>query len=205
MAPRYCTMYHVLQTFYRLDGVWTSGSRKLSYSKSLLVPQKLEVLISDQENSFFHTTSKMTLSKYFLQVLIPIVFFLQYTDAYLVSRKVPTLLHQRNSFQNPPVASSTELHLFHPAEIVPFVTQKLAPEFLKPQAITAFYVNVPLAMVLLYTSQKSLTNAGLFHATMLGIGLWSYLGWKGWLMGALYFALGSFVTKVKMAEKEVLF
>jgi uncharacterized membrane protein len=69
--------------------------------------------------------------------------------------------------------------------------------------MTAFYVNLPAAAFFLYSNQKSLTRSGLFHATALGMGLWSCLGWKGWAMGVIYFLLGSLVTKIKMAEKEV--
>lgn len=72
-----------------------------------------------------------------------------------------------------------------------------------PQIMTAFYVNLPGAAFLLYSNQKSLTRSGLAHATMLGVGLWSALGWRGWGMGVIYFILGSVVTKIKMAEKEV--
>lgn len=47
-----------------------------------------------------------------------------------------------------------------------------------------------------------MTKAGLLHATILGTGLWTFLGPKGWLGGVIYFILGSLVTKVKMQEKE---
>lgn len=78
-----------------------------------------------------------------------------------------------------------------------------SPSSFTQQAITAAAVNLPLAVVLLLSSQKSLTKGGLFHATLLGLGLWSYLGLKGWLIGVMYFILGSLVTKIRMKEKEV--
>lgn len=78
-----------------------------------------------------------------------------------------------------------------------------SPSTLTQQAITAAAVNLPLAVVLLLFGQKSLTKGGLFHATLLGLGLWSYLGLKGWSIGVMYFILGSLVTKIRMKEKEV--
>lgn len=61
------------------------------------------------------------------------------------------------------------------------------------------------ALLLKYAAkQKSLTDVGLLHAAALGVGLWSFLGPKGWLVCVVYFVLGSLATKVKMAEKEKL-
>ena len=57
--------------------------------------------------------------------------------------------------------------------------------------------------ILALSKQKSLTREGLYHATALGIGLWTFLGLSGWLVCVSYLVLGSLVTKVKMREKEV--
>jgi len=54
------------------------------------------------------------------------------------------------------------------------------------------------------SKQKSLTRSGLVHATVLGVGLWSFLGLQGWLVCVAYLIMGSLVTKVKMKEKEAL-
>ena len=58
--------------------------------------------------------------------------------------------------------------------------------------------------VLSASKQTSLTRSGLVHATLLGVGLWSFLGLQGWLTCVAYLVLGSLVTKVKMDEKEKL-
>ena len=52
------------------------------------------------------------------------------------------------------------------------------------------------------SSQKSLTNEGLIHSSILGTGLWTFLGWKGYFVCLNYFILGSVVTKIKMNKKE---
>ena len=57
--------------------------------------------------------------------------------------------------------------------------------------------------ILSASSQKSLTRQGLYHATALGIGLWSFLGPSGWLVCVSYLVLGSLVTKIRFREKEV--
>lgn len=57
--------------------------------------------------------------------------------------------------------------------------------------------------ILLASSQKSLTRQGLYHATALGVGLWSFLGPAGWLVCVSYLVLGSLVTKIRFKEKEV--
>ena len=61
-----------------------------------------------------------------------------------------------------------------------------------------------LGTTLAVSTQKSLTSTGLFHATALGTGLWTFLGFKGWFLCVLYFLLGSWATKLKFAEKEVI-
>jgi uncharacterized protein (TIGR00297 family) len=66
----------------------------------------------------------------------------------------------------------------------------------------AVAVDAVVALILLQSPKTPLTKAGLLHATAFGIGLWTFLGPKGWLAGVLYFVLGSLVTKIKMKEKE---
>jgi hypothetical protein len=66
----------------------------------------------------------------------------------------------------------------------------------------AFGLNAALFVLFLSKLQKMLTADGIFHALMLGTGLWSTLGWRGWTVCVAYLFLGSAVTKVKMAEKE---
>ena len=47
-----------------------------------------------------------------------------------------------------------------------------------------------------------LTPAGIVHAWILGVIVWGSLGWAGYAVVALYFVMGSAVTRVGMAEKE---
>lgn len=68
----------------------------------------------------------------------------------------------------------------------------------------AVIVDGILALMMSQIPILPLTKAGLLHATSLGIGLWTFLGIRGWLVGVVYFVLGSLVTKIKMKEKEKL-
>lgn len=68
----------------------------------------------------------------------------------------------------------------------------------------ALSVNLVLVSLIKWRGTKSLTNAGLLHAFLLGVGLWSTLGFGGWSYGVVYFILGTLVTKVKMQEKKDL-
>ena len=68
----------------------------------------------------------------------------------------------------------------------------------------ALAVNTPLAGLGVLLKQKSLTPSGLAHAYVLGVLLWSCVGWQAWSTCVLYLVLGSAVTKVKKAEKEAL-
>jgi uncharacterized protein (TIGR00297 family) len=70
--------------------------------------------------------------------------------------------------------------------------------------VQGFLLNSVLASILKIKGTDSLTDAGLFHAFLLGWGLWSTLGVAGWVYGVAYFVFGVAVTKVKMAEKESL-
>jgi uncharacterized membrane protein len=47
-----------------------------------------------------------------------------------------------------------------------------------------------------------LTPMGMAHALVLGTGLWTTLGYKGWALCVLYLVLGQVVTKVQFADKE---
>ena len=81
---------------------------------------------------------------------------------------------------------------------LPFVLDPLIlPVFKRAVAVDGI-----LALVLSQIPKVPLTKAGLFHATILGIGLWTFLGVEGWSAGVTYFVLGSIVTKIKMKEKE---
>ena len=79
----------------------------------------------------------------------------------------------------------------------------LFPSSTFPYVIEAVFVNGIGALLILSSQQKSLTCTGVWHATMLGIGLWSFLDFNGWFVCLSYLLMGSFVTKVKMKEKEV--
>ena len=65
-------------------------------------------------------------------------------------------------------------------------------------------VDGAIALVLTQVPKTPLTKAGLLHATILGTGLWTFLGVKGWTVCVIYFILGSLVTKIRMKEKERL-
>lgn len=70
--------------------------------------------------------------------------------------------------------------------------------------LTGLGLNSALALVGLAVKQRWLTSSGLLHAWILGIALWSTLGWRGWALCVLYLICGSLVTKVKQSEKEAL-
>lgn len=63
-------------------------------------------------------------------------------------------------------------------------------------------IAVAVAALGLLTPQKALTKAGVVHAAMLGLIVWGGLGWPGFGIVAVYFVLGTAVTKVGMKEKE---
>lgn len=54
------------------------------------------------------------------------------------------------------------------------------------------------------TNQQSLTSSGLDNSLVLGLGLYSLLGFQGYSIAVVYFILGSLVTKVKKEKKEKL-
>lgn len=60
-----------------------------------------------------------------------------------------------------------------------------------------FGTNTALALLGVAVKQRWLTPAGLLHAWVLGVALWSTLGWKGWFVCVLYLVFGSLVTKVR--------
>ena len=66
-------------------------------------------------------------------------------------------------------------------------------------------IHIFLFSILKLTNTQTLTSSGLVHATILGILLWSSVGLRGWSVAAVYFILGSLVTKFKMEFKQVFF
>jgi uncharacterized protein (TIGR00297 family) len=72
-----------------------------------------------------------------------------------------------------------------------------------PAFKNAVVVNGLQAAALACIPKLPLTPGGLLHATILGTGLWTFLGVEGWLIGVVYLITGSIVTKIKMKDKEM--
>lgn len=68
--------------------------------------------------------------------------------------------------------------------------------------LNAIGLNTGLIAIAFLLPKKLLTPAGYLHAWGLGVLLWGTLGWQAYLVTLAYFAIGSAVTKVKLAEKE---
>lgn len=117
--------------------------------------------------------------------------------------KSTSLVQNYNQFATPNQATGAPVRLSGTKEIVDIA---LLPGRLGSVDMfkQAFMVNGIGAVLLGLSKQKSLTKTGLLHSAALGIGLWSFLGYQGWLVCVSYLILGSFATKVKMKEKEKL-
>ncbi|MFB2767731.1 TIGR00297 family protein [Pelatocladus sp. BLCC-F211] len=63
-------------------------------------------------------------------------------------------------------------------------------------------LNSMLLVVAWIAPKKLLTPAGYFHAGLLGVLTWGTLGWQGYIVVMFYFLVGSFVTRIGMAQKE---
>jgi uncharacterized protein (TIGR00297 family) len=66
----------------------------------------------------------------------------------------------------------------------------------------AIALNTVLIGIVAILPKKLLTPAGLVHAGILGVLTWGCLSWQGYVIVAVYFILGSGVTRIGMAEKE---
>lgn len=74
--------------------------------------------------------------------------------------------------------------------------------FSTSDVVTSLAVNTAIATTAHYKGQKSLTNSGLVNAWFLGNILLTCGGFQAWTSCALYFLIGTIVTKIKMGEKE---
>jgi len=99
----------------------------------------------------------------------------------------------------------------HPPTVVPTTTTppghglRMVPDpAMVPMFQQALVANGAWVALLWQVPKVPLTKAGLVHAGLLGLGLWTFLGLPGWLVGVTYLVLGSLATKVKMKEKERL-
>ena len=66
----------------------------------------------------------------------------------------------------------------------------------------ATLINAALFLLLRSNLKKMLTSSGFWNALLLGSGLWSTLGWKGWSVCVAYLFMGQIVTKVGFEQKE---
>lgn len=87
----------------------------------------------------------------------------------------------------------------HPLKALPQL-QSLSPVDFSQAVLTNVIVASAISQI---PSQKLLTSEGLVHATMLGTGIWTTLGYKAWILTGIYFILGSLATKIKFSEKQV--
>ncbi|NJR16116.1 MAG: TIGR00297 family protein [Calothrix sp. CSU_2_0] len=88
------------------------------------------------------------------------------------------------------------------AEVVATLLQGIAIAILPPGVIAAIVLNTVLLGVAWVLPKKLLTPSGYFNAWLLGVLIWATLGWQGYLVVMFYFLVGSFVTKIGMAQKE---
>lgn len=63
-------------------------------------------------------------------------------------------------------------------------------------------LNAILLTIGFISPKKVLTNSGLIHAWFLGVLLWICLGWQGYAVIMVYFAIGTFITYVGKDVKE---
>ncbi|ARV61818.1 TIGR00297 family protein [Nostocales cyanobacterium HT-58-2] len=63
-------------------------------------------------------------------------------------------------------------------------------------------LNSILVVVAWIAPKKLLTPSGLFHGWLLGVLIWGTLGWQGYIVVMFYFLIGSFITRLGMAQKE---
>jgi uncharacterized protein (TIGR00297 family) len=68
--------------------------------------------------------------------------------------------------------------------------------------ILAAVLNTVLLGIGWIAPKKLLTPAGYLHAWLLGVLIWGILGWQGYSVVMFYFLVGSFVTRIGMAQKE---
>jgi uncharacterized protein (TIGR00297 family) len=68
--------------------------------------------------------------------------------------------------------------------------------------VVATGLNTILLSIGLIAPKKLLTTAGYLHAWLLGVLIWGTLGWQGYAVVMFYFLVGSFVTRIGMAQKE---
>eukprot|EP00871_Galdieria_phlegrea_P003602 jgi/Galph1/4242/GphlegSOOS_G2896.1 len=84
----------------------------------------------------------------------------------------------------------------------PFRTTPLFSGSLQTNTTTSFLVNSIIVLALYISEQRVLTKEGVFHAYILGLILWSCLGYAGWSTCVLLLILGSLVTRVGRSVKE---
>jgi len=69
--------------------------------------------------------------------------------------------------------------------------------------LIAIALNAVLLAIAWFLPKKLLTPAGYLHACVLGVLVWGCLGWRGYTVVMVYFLVGTAVTRIGMAEKEV--
>jgi uncharacterized protein (TIGR00297 family) len=98
--------------------------------------------------------------------------------------------------------TSTQLHLAALPHNISTITSSLFTSTGQVPLLQSLALNVILFTLLSPKLLTMLTPAGFVHAMVLGTGLWTTLGWKGWTYCVLYLGFGQAVTKIRFAEKE---
>ncbi|GAB4218224.1 MAG: TIGR00297 family protein [Synechococcales cyanobacterium] len=70
------------------------------------------------------------------------------------------------------------------------------------QWIVAVGLNASLGLAAWFSPQQSLTRTGVIHAALLGLIVWGGLGWRGYVVVAAYFLVGTAVTRLGRTQKE---
>src|SRR4028119_69728 len=68
--------------------------------------------------------------------------------------------------------------------------------------LVAIALNTVLLTIATIAPKKLLTDAGQFHAWVLGVVIWGCLEWQGYAVVMFYFLVGSGVTRIGMEQKE---
>ena len=123
--------------------------------------------------------------------IVILLIFIYFVDSFGFLKLKPIRQHISQNYQKSSTTTVIKMSVFpDPAILVNFQQGLL--------------VNLGVGTLLSVSNQKSLTKEGLIHSGTLGVGLWTFLGFEGWLLCVSYLILGSLVTKIKMKEKESL-
>lgn len=132
-------------------------------------------------------------------IILILTFYLSFNNAFMMPMRAVRTFHQRFAHRT----NSVEHNQTHQTNLIlhPKLQNSRYSSLNSNIVVDAITINSVLVFIGKAVQQQFLTDYGLLNSWLLGIILWTTLGFQGWSICAIYFIFGSIVTKIGFEDK----